>query len=399
MTETVERTPLIYIVAGEASGDVLAAGVMKSLKKMTGGRVRFAGVGGDRMAGEGLTSLFPISEMAVMGFFEILPHAPKLLRRIRQTVDDILEKQPDVVLTIDSKAFTLRVQKRLYKRRVAGEKIPFPLIHMVAPTVWAWRPGRAKVISDFLDELLVLFPFEPPYFEEHGLKTTFVGHPASTQPAGDGSRLRARTRIQEKAPVLGVLPGSRPGEVRRLLPGFGETVRRLAPRYPNLRIVIPTVSGVADMVREGVKSWNLEPVILENPEDKYDAFSAMNAALAASGTVTLELALAGVPTVVGYKVNPLSVPIGRMLVNMEAVVLANWILKRPVQPFFMQNNCTPEALTVAVARLFDDSKARGESTAAAQALREVLGTGDIAPSDRAALAVANATGITLHANP
>ena len=372
MNQPAARTPLVYIVAGEASGDVLAAGLMKSLKRMTGGRVRFAGVGGDRMAAEGLTSLFPISEMAVLGVFEILPHAPKLLRR---------------------------VQKRLFKRRATGQNTQFPLLHMVAPTVWAWRPGRAKTISKFLDELLVLFPFEPPYFEEHGLKTTFVGHPASVQPDGDGARLRARTRILPKVPVLGVLPGSRPGEVRRLLPGFGETVKRLAPRYPNLRVVIPTVPGVAEMVREGVKSWPLQPVILENPEDKYDAFSAMNAALAASGTVTLELALAGVPTVVGYKVNPLSVPIGRMLVNMEAVVLANWILKRPVQPFFMQNNCTPEALTVAVARLFDDSKARGGSIAAGEALREILGTGEIAPSDRAALAVAKAAGIALPEQP
>ncbi|MEQ8333060.1 lipid-A-disaccharide synthase [Nisaea sp.] len=395
MTKPAARTPLIYIIAGEASGDILAAGLMQSLKKMTGGQIRFAGVGGDRMAAEGLTSLFPISEMAVMGIFEVLPHVPKLLRRIGQTVDNILKLQPDALVTVDSKAFTLRVQKRLFKRRAAGQNIPFPLVHMVAPTVWAWRPGRAKAISKFLDELLVLFPFEPSYFEEHGLKTTFVGHPASEQPTGDGARLRARSRIPPKAPVLGVLPGSRPGEVRRLLPDFSETVRRLAPRYPNLRVLIPTVPGVADMVRDGVKSWPVQPVILENAADKYDAFAAMNAALAASGTVTLELALTGVPTVVAYKVNPLSAPIGRRLVNQDAVVLANWILGKVVQPLFLQENCTPEALTVAVGRLFDDTKARSGSIAAGQALREVLGTGDIAPSDRAALAVAEAAGIAV----
>lgn len=393
MNEPTERTPLVYIVAGEASGDILAAGLMKSLKKMTGGRVRFAGVGGDRMAAEGLTSLFPISEMSVLGVFEVLPHVPKLLRRIGQTVDNILELQPDVLLTVDSKAFNLRVQKRLFKRRAAGQNVPFPLLHMVAPTVWAWRPGRAKAISKFIDELLVLFPFEPPYFEEHGLKTTFVGHPASVQPDGDGARLRARTRIPPKAPVLGVFPGSRRGEVRRLLPSFGETVRRLAPRYKDLKVLIPTVSGVADMIRDGVADWPVQPVILEDAADKYDAFAAMNAALAASGTVTLELALAGVPTVVGYKVNPLSVPIGRMLVNMDAVVLTNWILKRPVQPFFMQHNCTPESLTVAVARMFDDTRARADCARAAEELRAVLGTGEIAPSDRAALVVAEAAGI------
>jgi lipid-A-disaccharide synthase len=393
-----EQTPLVYIIAGEASGDVLAAGLMRSLKEMSGGRVRFAGVGGDRMATEGLNSLFPMSEMAVMGMFEILPHAPKLLRRISQTVDDILALQPTVLLTVDSKAFTLRVQKRLSRRRKANNTISFPLLHMVAPTVWAWRPGRAKAISKYLDELLVLFPFEPPYFEKYGLKTTFVGHPASVQPVGDGSRIRARTRIPPKAPVLGVFPGSRRGEVRRLLPGFGETVRRLAPRYRDLKVLIPTVSGVAKMVREEVADWPVQPVILENTIDKYDAFAAVNAALAASGTVTLELALAGVPTVVGYKVNPLSVPIGRMLVNMEAVVLTNWILKRSVQPFFMQHNCTPERLAVAVARMLDDPRAQADCSSAADELREILGTGDIAPSDRAAHAVAAAAGIAI-SNP
>jgi len=387
------HAPLVYLIAGEASGDVLAAGLMRSLKRLTGGKVRFAGVGGELMRKEGLESLFPISEMAVMGVFEILPHAPKLLRRIRQTVADILEKQPDVLLTVDSKAFSLRVQKRLHKRRARGGKVGFPLLHMVAPTVWAWRPGRAKVISRFLDRLLVLFPFEPPYFEEHGLKTTFVGHPASVQPQGDGARLRARAQIPPRAPVLGVLPGSRPGEVRRLMPDFADTVRRLTARYPDLRILVPTVSGVAEEVREAVKDWPGKPVVLEGEAEKYAAFDAMNVALAASGTVTLELALAGVPTVVAYKVSPLSAPIGRRLVNLDAVVLANRILGRAVQPFFLQENCTPQALTVAVARMFDDTRAQADCAAAARDLRAELGTGETSPSDTAALAVAEAAGI------
>ena len=363
---------------------------------MSAGRVRFAGVGGERMAAEGMNSLFPMSEMAVMGVFEILPHVPKLLWRISQTVENILALKPDILLTVDSKAFTLRVQKRLSKRRAADSTISFPLLHMVAPTVWAWRPGRAEALSKYLDELLVLFPFEPPYFEKYGLKTTFVGHPASVQPIGDGNRLRARTRIPPKAPVLGVFPGSRRGEVQRLLPSFGETVRRLASRYKDLNVLIPTVSGVAEMVREEVADWPVQPVILENTADKYDAFAALNVALAASGTVTLELALAGVPTVVGYKINPLSVPIGRMLVNMEAVVLTNWILKRSVQPFFMQHACTSERLAVAVARMLDDPRVQADCSSAADELREILGTGDIPPSDRAARAVAAAAGIAIN---
>ena len=169
--------------------------------------------------------------------------------------------------------------------------------------------------------------------------------------------------------------------MQRLLPSFGETVRRLASRYKDLNVLIPTVSGVAEMVREEVADWPVQPVILENTADKYDAFAALNVALAASGTVTLELALAGVPTVVGYKINPLSVPIGRMLVNMEAVVLTNWILKRSVQPFFMQHACTSERLAVAVARMLDDPRVQADCSSAADELREILGTGDIPPSD------------------
>lgn len=384
--------PLVYLIAGEPSGDVLAAGLMRSLKRTTGGNVRFAGVGGDQMREEGLESLFPMAEMSVMGIFEVLPHILKLLRRISQTVEHVMEVQPDILVTVDSKAFCFRVHKRLHEKRMAGGAVGFPLVHMVAPTVWAWRPGRAKAISRFLDRLLVLFPFEPPYFEEHGLKTDFVGHPAAVQPEGDGAKLRARTRISPRAPVLGVLPGSRAGEVRRLMPVFGDVVRRLAPRYPNLRILIPTVSGVADQVRDAIADWPGEPVLLENADDKYDAFAAMNVALAASGTVTLELALAGVPTVVAYKVNPLSAPIGRRLVNLDAVVLANRILGRVVQPFFLQEHCTPDALMVAVSRLFDDTRARIDCAEAADALRAALGSGDIAPSDRAAHAVAEAAG-------
>lgn len=387
--------PLVYLIAGEPSGDVLAAGLMRSLKTMTGGRVRFAGVGGERMREEGLVSLFPISEMAVMGVFEILPHAPRLLRRISETVRDILARRPAAVVTVDSKAFSLRVQKRLFRRRARRPDIAFPLIHMVAPTVWAWRPGRAKTISRFLDHLMVLFPFEPPYFEAHGLATTFVGHPAVEQPEGDGAALRARVQFKPKAPVLGLLPGSRPGEVARLLPVFSETAMRLGQRYAGLRIVIPTVPAVADLVRSGTADWPNPPAILDDTADKYDAFAAMDVALAASGTVTLELALAGVPTVVAYKVSPLSAPIGRLLVDLDSVVLANRILGRKLQPLFLQERCTAEALTIALQRFFDDGRSRALQRSAADELRRTLRAGAEHPSDAAALTVARLSGIAV----
>lgn len=390
---TDEDTPLIYLMAGEASGDVLGAGLMRSLRSLTHGRVRFAGIGGDAMSAEGLDSLFPISEMAVMGIVEILPKAPMLLRRVWQTADDAWNRRPAAVVSIDSKAFTMRVQKRLHRRREkAGADGP-KLIHWVPPTVWAWRPGRAAVIARHLDHLLTLFPFEPPFFEAHGLDTTFVGHPAARQPAGNGAAFRGRFRLPKGAPVLGVMPGSRPGEVRRLLPVFREVVTRLAGRYQSLQVVIPTVPLVADAIREATGDWRAPVTIVQDPRYKYDAFAACTVALAASGTVTLELTVAGVPTVVAYKVNPLSAAIARRLIDPEAIVLTNKLMGRRVVPQFIQEDCTPDRLTVAVERLFDDPRARAEQGAASEAVRSLLLSGGEDPSDRAARSILRVAGV------
>ncbi len=390
--------PLFYIIAGEASGDVLGAGLMRGLRELTGGRAQFAGLGGDRMAEEGLESLFPISEMAVMGVFEILPHARHLLGRVAETVEDVISRNPAALITIDSKAFTMRVARRLRKRREKGAPA-IPLIHMVAPTVWAWRPGRAKVIARFLDHLLVLFPFEPPYFERHGLATTFIGHPAIDQPAGDGKAFRARFEIPRGATVIAVLPGSRPGEVKRLLPVFGRTVERLRTRYPQLHAVIPTVSVVADLVEAGVADWKTPVTVVRDAGRKADAFAASDVALATSGTVTLELSLAKVPTVVAYRVNPLTVPIGHLLVNRDSVILTNRILERQILPLFIQSECTPERLGLAVTRLLDDKTARAEQMAAADEVRRLLRAADEPASISAARAVLGAIPHTATPNP
>ena len=364
--------PLFFLIAGEASGDELGASLMRALRDRLDGAVRFMGVGGDAMEREGLRSLFPISEMAVMGIFEILPKAPGLLRRISQTTEAAWQAQPDAVITIDSKAFTMRVQKRLHARRAKHGGVGPRLIHWVPPTVWAWRPGRAKVIARYLDRLLCLYPFEPPFFEPYGLASTFVGHPAAVQPVGNAAAFRGRFRLPAGAPVLGVMPGSRPGEVKRLLPVFEEVVRRLASRYHGLRVVIPTVSYVADQVREGTASWKAPVTLVTDTRYKYDAFAACQVALAASGTVTLELTLAGVPTVVAYKVNGLSGAIARRLVDPEAVVLTNKLMAKRVIPQFLQENCTPDQLTIAVERLFDDPRARAEQGASSEAVRNLL---------------------------
>ena len=391
MTET--DAPLIYLMAGEASGDVLGAGLMRSLRAATRGNVRFAGLGGEAMAAEGLDSLFPISEMAVMGIVEILPKAPRLLRRVWQTADDAWQRQPAAVVSIDSKAFTMRVQKRLFQRRAkAGGQGP-KLIHWVPPTVWAWRPGRAAVIARHLDHLMTLFPFEPPYFEAHGLDTTFVGHPAASQPAGNGAAFRGRFRLPKGAPVLGVMPGSRPGEVKRLMPVFREVVARLAGRYQSLQVVIPTVPLVAETIQEETRNWRAPVTLVQDPRYKYDAFAACTVALAASGTVTLELTIAGVPTVVAYKVNALSASIARRLIDPEAIVLTNKLMGRRVVPQFIQDECTADRLTVAVERLFDDPRARAEQGAASEAVRSLLLADGEDPSDRAARTVLRVAGL------
>jgi len=374
--------PLIFLVAGEPSGDLIGARLMGALKELTGGEVDFAGIGGERMAEQGLNSLFPMEELSIMGLAEILPRARHLLRRIAETADTAQRLSPDVMVTIDAPGFSFRVGRRLPDRR-------FPLIHYVAPTVWAWRPGRARKIAQFLDHLLVLLPFEPPYFEREGLPATFVGHPIIETAAGtgDGARFRAEHGIPADARLLCVLPGSRRTEVTKLLPVFGETVRLLAEARPGLRVVVPTVAGVEQQVRAAVDQWPGNPVVFRGDQVKHDAFAASDAALAASGTVALELAMARLPSVIAYKVQPLTAWIARRLIKVRYANLVNIILDRPAVPEFLQDDCRPALLAPAVLKLIDDpAESAAQRQAAAEAVRS-LGQGGTPPSARAAAVV------------
>lgn len=372
--------PRVFIVAGEPSGDAIGAAIMVALTRASEGRVAFSGIGGPAMTARRLTSLFPMTELAVMGLAELIPHIPRLLRRIDQTVAAVLAERPDAVVTIDAPGFCFRVAKRL---KGAG----IPLVHVVAPSVWAWKPGRAGRIARFLDRLLVLLPFEPPYFTRHGLATDFIGHPAVEVPAGDSAAFRARHGIAVDAPLLCVLPGSRAGEVGRLLQPFADAVAILARERTGLRVVVPTVPGVAARVREQV--WPVPAVVVEGAEAKRDAFAASTAALAASGTVALELALAGVPAVVAYRVNPLTHQIVKRLVRVAHVNLVNLILDRPVVPELLQGDCRPDRLARAVGRLLDDPAARAAQVEAGIAVGNRLGRAEMdaggpTPSERAA---------------
>jgi lipid-A-disaccharide synthase len=378
----VTKGPLVYLIAGEPSGDLLGGRLMAALRACSGGAVRFAGIGGETMRAEGLDSLFPMAELSVMGLVEVLPRLPLILRRLGETVADISCRQPDAVLTIDSWGFTGQVHKRLKK---SGSTIP--RIHYVAPMVWAWKSGRTKTLARVLDLLLTLLPNEPEWFEKEGLRSVHVGHPVieSAMGQGDGPGFRARHGIAPSTPLLCVLPGSRHSEVSRLLPVFAETLGLLAARRPDLRVVVPTVETVAAEVKAASRAWPLPVLVLQGVTEKADAFAACDVALAASGTVALELAMAGLPAVITYKVSRLSAFIATRFLGLsfKFVTLVNILVDRLVMPEFLQDDCRPERLAAAVEHLLSDADARAAQAAGARDALERLGLGG-SPSAHAA---------------
>ena len=355
MSDGDEAAPFLFVIAGEPSGDALGGALIAALRERTGGRVKIAGIGGERMAEQGLESLVPLSELAIAGVAEVLPRAPLILRRVRETVAAIRAARPDAVVTIDSSGFSWRVAQRL---RRAGEQMP--LIHYVAPMVWAWRAGRARRMARWYDHLLTLLPFEPPYFEQVGLAASYVGHPVLESGAGHGNaaRFRAAHGIGDDELVLTVLPGSRGGEVRRLLPVFGAALDRLEAIVGPFRVAVPTVATVAAAVAAGVRDWPGRPIVLRGQEAKYDAFAASRAALAASGTVALELALARLPMVVAYRLNPLTEALLDRVLKVRQVNLVNLLLGRALVPEHLRAMCAPAPLAASLASLIRDEAVR-----------------------------------------
>jgi lipid-A-disaccharide synthase len=374
--------PLIFFVAGEPSGDVLGARLMAALKRESDGEVSFAGVGGARMEEQGIKSLFPMAELSVMGAAEVIPSLPRILSRIQETATAVERMRPAALVTVDSPDFSFRVAKRLRGRGI-------PLIHYVAPSVWAWRPGRARKIASFLDHLLTLLPFEPPYFEVEGLASTFVGHPVveSGADTGDGADFRRRYGIKKEETLIAVLPGSRVGEISRLHRVFGDALFLLAKKHGDFRVVVPTVDAVAGMVRDACAQWSIPTLIVQGEKEKYDAFAAADVALAASGTVALELALARTPAVITYKINPITAWIVRRLIKVRFVHLVNIILNREVVPEFLQESCRPDFLAAALEDLLiDESRRRRQIDGYGETLK-LLGFGGPSPASRAAKVV------------
>lgn len=377
---TFANTPLVFVIAGENSGDLLGANLMRAIDAKAERSIKFAGVGGPEMTSAGLKSLFPMEDLAVMGVFEVLPRLPLLLKRINETANEVERLNPAVLVTIDAPDFCFRVIKKLQSR---GVKVP--KVHYVAPSVWAWRPGRAKKIAGFLDHVLCLLPFEPPYFEKEGLRATFVGHPVVEKPIAnaDGPGFRTRHVIAADAPVLMVLPGSRLGEVERLMGVFGETVAKLAPQFANLQVVIPTVAHVEARVKDLAQTWPVQVLVVRGDE-KDEAFMAANVALAASGTVALELAMAGLPSVIAYRFNAVTGFIAKRVIKTPYANLINIILGREVIPECIQENCTAENLSRELARLFDNKNARTAQRQACKEALKQLGLGGPSPGATAA---------------
>jgi len=380
-----EPIPHVMIVVGEVSGDVLGAELAQALKEHTGGRICFSGVAGAAMQAQGVGSLFPMTDIAVMGPREVLTRARLILRRIRETAQAVITSKPDALVIIDSPDFTHTVAKRVHKRAPN-----IPIINYVSPSVWAWRQGRAAAMARYLTRVLALLPFEPEFFASHGaLDCVYVGHPAVQRMpvAGSGVEFRARHGIAPDAPVLLVLPGSRFNEVKRLQGIFGETARLLKSTMPDLRIVVPVVPHVRALVEASTAQWGVDAILIEGEDDKRAAFDAATAALAASGTVSLELGLARVPMVIGYKIDPIAAVLVQYLLKVPSVVLVNLILDRPAVQEFLQSFCTPPNLAAALKPLLSETAERARALADLDDLRQRMQADGDPPSRRAARAV------------
>jgi lipid-A-disaccharide synthase len=372
---------LIYLVAGEASGDVLGARLMAALRRRRPG-LDFAGVGGERMEAEGLRSLFPMRDLSLMGLLEVVPNLRRLAGRMAMAEADILARRPAALVTIDVPSFALRLAGRVRPRGVR-------VVHYVAPQVWAWRPWRVARIRERVDLILALLPFEPAFFEAAGVPVRFVGHPVveSGVDGGDAARFRAAHGIGAAERPVVVMPGSRRGEVGRLLGVFGEALRLAAREVPGLRPVLPVAGQVEDAVRAGTSGWPVPPVLLIGAGSRRDGYAAAEAGLIKSGTSSLEMAVAGVPHVVGYRVNPVTAALVRRLIEVPHASLVNLLARREVVPERIQEDCTPERLAAEVTRLLREPAATASQRAAFAEVLSMLRPASGLPSEAAAEAV------------
>ena len=375
---TAERR--IFLIATEESGDRLGANLMKVLRQRLGDAVRFEGVGGRAMAREGLMSLFPIEELSIIGLAAVVRQLPKILGLIRETAIVVTEAAPDILVIIDSPDFTHRVAKR-----VRAKDPQIPIVDYVSPSVWAWRPGRARAMRSYIDHVLALLPFEPEAYRRlNGPPCSYVGHPLTEQltslrPNADEARRRA-----DPPPVLLVLPGSRRSEIRHHMEVFGQTLGRLQSEGLAFELVLPTMPHLQEAILDALKSWPVQPQVVIGEQEKRRAFRIARAALAKSGTVTLELALSGVPMVTAYRTGSVEAWILRRAIKVSSVILANLVIGENVVPEFLQEDCTPEKLAPALRDVLGDSALRRSQLEAFARIDSIMSTGNQPPSTRAA---------------
>ena len=372
----------LYVIAGEASGDALGAALLAGLKSLRPA-LQVRGIGGPLMQAEGLHSLFPMEELSVMGLAEVLPKYAHLKRRIREAAADVLAAAPDALITIDSPDFVLRVA-----RIVRAARPDLRTIHYVAPSVWAWRPGRAAKMAHVIDHVLALLPFEPPYMTAAGMTCDFVGHPVVSAPRASTAEAQAfRADLGGGGPLVLALPGSRRGEVARLAPVIGGVLDRVRAVHPQVQVVLPTLRSVAAMVEGLTADWPVRPRIIEASEAKRAAFAAADVAIAASGTVSLELAANAVPMVIAYDMHPVTMWLMQRMARVDTVTLVNLVSDTRVVPEFLGGRCTPDLIAPALLGLIGPGPARDAQRAAMRLTMERLGEGGDPPGLRAARSV------------
>ncbi len=374
------KSPTIFLIAAEESGDRLGSGLIKALRARLGPALKIVGVGGRHMAEQGVPSLFPTDELAIIGLAAIPKRLPMILRRIRETTDAVLRARPDVLVIIDSPDFTHRVARRVRRRDPS-----IPIVDYVSPTVWVWRPGRARKMRAYVDRLLAVLPFEPEVHRKlSGPPCTYVGHPLLDELGTLRPDKQELARRSAAPPLLLVLPGSRRSEIKRNMAVFGDTLRLLRAQGVAFEPVLPTVPGLLDSVRAAAADWPVQPRIVVSDDDKKAAFRTARAALAKSGTVTLELALAGVPMVTAYRVTEIEAFIARRVIQTSSIILANLILGKNVIPEFLQQDFTAENLAPALRDILEDTPARQRQVEAFARLEEIMSTGGKRPSELAA---------------
>ncbi|MFZ4541845.1 MAG: lipid-A-disaccharide synthase [Rickettsiales bacterium] len=380
--------PTIAFIAGETSGDQLGGWLIAALKERRAD-LRYIGLGGPMMAAQGVKSIFPMSDINLIGIAEVLPHVFTIKKRIREMVQFIEQEQPDVVVSIDSPGFVLRVVKQLRARGIAKAKF----IHYVAPSVWAYRPERAKLMAERFDFLFCLLPFEPPFFDAVNLPNCYIGHEIAWQwkTRGNGNAFRQAHHIESNAPLLAVFPGSRHGEIDRLLPTFKASIEQLRKAIPALKVVIQVPPSMMPRMLAETVGWNINPLVIDNTVDKKDFFAAATAAIAKSGTIGLECAVAGLPSIIAYRASRISAYLLRRMIKIKYVNLANLLANKLIIPELIQEDCTTQNIVREMLPLLTSEKSRAEQRYEHGSIAAMLGTKDAqSPSEKAAEIVLSA---------